>query len=73
MPKNTSQAPNKYTAVKVVGFNHWFWFETSKVSREDGKFVGKDGWGQRGAYTNLTVNEDHIEGEISSEALQYDE
>lgn len=62
---------SKYIAVKVKGIEHWFWFESAKVTRNGGIFVGKDGWGKGGAYTNLSIKEEMIEGELQSEDLQY--
>ena len=61
----------KYIAVKVKGISHWFWFLSENVTRQNGQFVGKDGWGKGGAYTNLDVKESCIEGELNSEKLQY--
>ena len=62
---------NKYIAIKVEGINHWFWFLSEKVTRKDGHFSGKDGWGKGGAYTNLEIKESFIVGELLSEDLQY--
>jgi hypothetical protein len=61
----------EYIAVKVEGINHWFWFETKKVTREDGTFEGMSGWGKGGNLTDLSVPEHLIEGEIYSQAPQY--
>jgi len=63
----------EYIAIKVIGMPHWLWFSKSKVSRAQGDFVGEDGWGEGWAATNITVQESCIEGEIHSEALQYND
>lgn len=63
----------KYLAVKVEGIEHWFWFLSSKVSRENGRFIGSEGWGKDGAFSSLDVDENIIIGTIESEELQYTE
>lgn len=61
----------KYIAIKVKDLSHWLWFERTKVTRENGNFTGVGGWGDDGAYTEISVDESLIEGEILSDALQY--
>lgn len=61
----------KYVAFKVEGINHWLWFETEKVTRQNGKVVCRDGWGKGGTYTNLDIDESCVEGRLDSEELQY--
>lgn len=61
---------DKYLGIKVKGINHWFWFEKSKVVKENGYFVGVNGWGKSGYITSIKVKEENIEGEIFSDTLQ---
>lgn len=61
----------KYIAIKLKAFDYWLWFEIKKVKRENGVFIGKEGWGDGGNLTEININEDLIEGEITSETLQY--
>lgn len=61
----------KYIAIKVRGIRYWLWFNIKKVKRDSYTFIGKDGWGKGGAYTNITVPEDEIIGELYSDDLQY--
>jgi len=61
----------KYIAIKVKGINHWIWFEKEKAIRQGGNFIGDAGWGKDGAYTSITISESQIEGEITSDSLQY--
>jgi hypothetical protein len=63
--------PGKYVAVKIRGIEHWFWFARDMIKRECYKFIGKGGWGKDGAYTNINVDENLIEGELDSNELQY--
>ena len=60
-----------YVAVKLTGCAHWLWFERERVERENGRFVGKLGWGRGGAETSIDVSDDTIEGTIVSNTLQY--
>lgn len=62
----------KYLAVKVKGLDHYLWFKSENVANESGKFVGKDGWGKRGANTDLETYDSEIISTISSDALQYE-
>ena len=62
---------NKYIAIKVKGINHWFWFNTDKVIRENDYFIGNEGWGESGAFTSIKVKETEIDGEITTSTLQY--
>ena len=39
---------DKYIGVKLRGMETWLWFLTSKVTEQDGNFVGKGGWGSGG-------------------------
>jgi hypothetical protein len=64
--------PQKYTAIKLIGLPHWLWFETTKTKKENGRFIGSEGWGCGGAFTNVDVDASEIQGEINSEALQYE-
>ena len=61
----------KYVAIKLIGLKSWLWFETANVTEEDGRFIGKAGWGQGGAFTEVDVDDDSIESRLVSEALQY--
>lgn len=61
----------KYTAIKVKGFSYWIWFEDEKITDENGKFVGKAGWGKGGAFTNIEIDRYEIVGLIKSDTLQY--
>lgn len=61
----------KYIAIKVKGLNHWLWFDTTKVTRDSGIFIGKGGWGKSGAFTEIKIEERYISGEIESTDLQY--
>lgn len=61
----------KYIAIKVVGLKHWLWFETDKTTEENGKFIGKEGWGNGGAYTEIEIDSQYITGRIRSNELQY--
>ena len=62
----------KYVAIKIKGFDHYIWFQKSKTIRENGNFIGIEGWGKRGAFTEITIAESEIIGEIKSAELQYD-
>lgn len=62
---------SKYLAIKVRGLDHWLWFERVKTTMESGMFIGMGGWGIDGKHTEIKVDQDLIEAEISSEALQY--
>lgn len=65
--------PNyRYVAIKVAGLAPWLWFEKSKVTEVAGRFVGKLGWGDGGACTEIDVDTDEIIGRIESTELQYD-
>ncbi len=61
----------EYIAIKIKSLDFWLWFESEKVKRENGVFEGKAGWGKDGAFTEITVNENEISGEIHSDTLQY--
>lgn len=61
----------KYLAIKVAGLSHWLWFERAKVTVSSNLFTGKEGWGDDGAFTEVCVNTDLIEGEMASDTLQY--
>jgi len=61
----------KYIAIKVKGFDHYIWFELSNTSREDGNFLGIQGWGKNGAFTEISVPVSEIISEIKSSELQY--
>ena len=61
----------KYIAVKLIGFEHLLWFERSKTTEVGGTFVGREGWGEAGAFTNLECSIQAIEARIESDALQY--
>jgi len=62
---------DKYIAIKVRGLSHWLWFDLNKVTRVDGKFIGKAGWGLDGVFTEIDIPETEIVGEITSSNLQY--
>jgi hypothetical protein len=62
---------DKYIAIKIADFNYWLWFESNKTTEGNGIFTGKDGWGKRGAYTNITINSSQIIGRIETDTLQY--
>lgn len=62
----------KYTAIKVKGLSYWLWFKSEKVTREDGKFKGTDGWGKGGALINFfEVSDGEIVGTLTSKELGY--
>lgn len=61
------EAKPKYVAIKLVGFKSWFWFEAANVTETDGRFVGKAGWGQEGAFTEVDVNKNDIESRLESD------
>jgi hypothetical protein len=61
----------KYLAIKVRGFDTLLWFERAKATEENGRFVGRDGWGENGAYTCIDCESQCIEARIDSEDLQY--
>jgi hypothetical protein len=61
----------KYTAIKVMGIDHWFWFEMVNVKVEDGLVNATGGWGKGGAYTDLNISDKLFEGQIYSDTLQY--
>ena len=62
---------SKYIAIKVSGMNHYLWFETEKVTEENNVFVGKQGWGKGGAFTEIEVNVSEIVSRIQSDTPQY--
>lgn len=62
----------KYVAVKLKSFNYYIWFKVDETHYEDNTFVGLNGWGKNGAYTNLRCNKDEIVSYIYSKELQYD-
>jgi hypothetical protein len=62
----------KYIAIKIKNLAPWMWFENEKVTRLDGRFVGRKGWGENGAYIDLLdIDEELIEGQIITDTLQY--
>lgn len=61
----------KYVAIKVKGLKDWLWFEKTRVLEENCRFIGKKGWGNDGALTEIDISEDEIVGRIESESLQY--
>ena len=61
----------KYTAIKLTGLNTWIWFETIKIHRENGTFIGEEGWGKGGEFTNIKVDEKDITSEIYSDGIFY--
>ena len=73
-PKELSiSKDSKYIAIKVRGLTPWLWFARVNVSRNMGIFTGVNGWGEQGNLTEISVDENLIEGEISSAVLQYGE
>ncbi len=62
---------NKYIAIKVVGIDHYIWFEKTKTKIKNGYFIGVGGWGKNGAYTDIKVKTKDIVSEIESASLQY--
>jgi hypothetical protein len=66
-----NKVQNKFIAIKVQGINHWIWFALSNVTKENNRFIGKSGWGKGGAFTEIEVSENKIEGVIHSDELQY--
>lgn len=66
-----AKSETKYVAFKVKGLHHWLWFDRSKVNEEDGRVIGKGGWGQGGEFTEIDVSSDEITGRINSNGLQY--
>lgn len=61
----------KYIAIKIKGFDYYLWFEQSKVIEGLGCFIGKEGWGHHGAFTNIKVELSEIAGFVYSDELQY--
>lgn len=61
----------KYVAIKPIGFRYYIWFETEKVIEDLGCFIGKGGWGKRGADTNIKCKSSEIDSYIYSNELQY--
>ncbi len=61
----------KYIAIKPKGFKSYIWFETEKVVEAYGCFIGKSGWGDGGALTNIKCNANEIDSYIYSDTLQY--
>ena len=62
----------KYTAVKPKGFGYYIWFETEKTTPNLGMFIGTQGWGKRGALTDIKCRASEIDSFIYSDELQYD-
>ena len=60
-----------YIAVKLQGLSHWIWFKIENVTESQGMFVGKDGWGRGGEFTEIDIPDCMIEGRLVSDALQY--
>lgn len=69
--KSNMNKETKYQAIKLKSLNHWLWFKTDNVKRENGRFIGVGGWGKGGEFTEISINESDIEGEISSDSPQY--
>lgn len=67
----TDKTKLKYIAVKPKGFAYYIWFETEKVSTENYKFIGVDGWGRNGAVTSIECKDSEIDSYIYSNELQY--
>jgi hypothetical protein len=61
----------KYIAVKPKGFDYYIWFEQEKVIQDLVYFIGRNGWGKNGAFTNLKCRSSEIESFIYSDELQY--
>ncbi len=61
----------KYIGIKVQGIDHWLWFKQTCVTRDTSGFKGVEGWGKDGAYTNIEIPCNLIEGEIESDCPQY--
>jgi hypothetical protein len=61
----------EYIAIKISNFHYWLWFELKKVKRENGRFIGENGWGKNGALISIDISEKLIQGEILSKQLQY--
>ena len=62
---------SKYIGIKVIGLDHYLWFEIEKINESEGKFVGLDGWGHRGSHTHIDVEVGDITSKIHSDTLQY--
>ena len=61
----------KYTAIKLKGYQYFIWFETEKVTIDLGCFIGEAGWGKGGAYTNVKCKVDEIQSFIYSKEIHY--
>lgn len=61
----------EFIAIKPKGFRYYIWFYQSKVTSENGVFIGKGGWGKGGANTNIQCRDTEIESTIYSDTLQY--
>ncbi len=61
----------KYIAIKLKSFDYYLWFKKENVTQYLGAFIGKDGWGKNGAYTNIKCSSSEIDSFIYSDELQY--
>jgi len=69
--KKMQSNKKQYIAIKPKHFDYWIWFDLSKVTEEQGKFIGKSGWGKKGASTEIDINSEYVENRIYSDTLQY--
>lgn len=60
-----------YIAVKVKGLDFFIWFESKKVTIENGIFIGTSGLGKDRHNTNLECSQFEIIATIYSSGLQF--
>ena len=60
-----------YIAVKVKGLDFFIWFESKKVTIENGIFIGTSGLGKDKCKTNLECRQVDIIATIHSSSLQF--
>jgi len=63
----------EYTGIKVSGMNHWLWFKSANIKEESGQFIGRAGWGDGGAFTEIECAANLIEGRVNSDTPQYND
>ncbi len=62
---------HEYIAVKLSSLNFYIWFETKKITVENGIFTGDEGWGKDGSFTSLQCRVADIDGYLYSSMPQY--
>ena len=64
-------ALQEYIAIRIKGYNHFIWFKTKNTLDQNGVFIGQDGWGKNGAYTNVKCRSEEITSYIHSKELNF--